>query len=106
MEETEPTAPSPEEPGEGSESNDLESTNAKGFPEGGIPQQEEIDLNTMFPDEEQDLNELFPEKELKTLLHKVHKSQKDLAKINDRFVDDKESVVPKASSEEEPDSAS
>ncbi len=106
MEETEPTAPTPEEAGETSGSNELDNTHAKGFPEGGIPQQEEIDLNTMFPNEDQDLNELFPEKELKTLLHKVHKSQKDLAKINDRFVDDKESVVPKTSSEEEPDSAS
>lgn len=106
MEETEPTVPSPEEVGETSGPNEIENANAKGFPEGGIPQQEEIDLNTMFPTEDQDLNELFPEKELKTLLHKVHKSQKDLAKINDRFVDDKESVVPKATSEEEPDSAS
>ncbi|QPJ60806.1 MAG: hypothetical protein G3M70_02445 [Candidatus Nitronauta litoralis] len=99
MEETNPTPP--EEATQAPTSNELEQESKKGFPEEGIPKEEEIDLNEMFPGEDQDLNDLFPEKELKTLLHKVHKSQKDLAKINDRFVDDTENVVPKTSSGDE-----
>ncbi len=99
MEETDPTPP--EEATQTPASNELEQESKKGFPEEGIPKEEEIDLNAMFPGEEQDLNDLFPEKELKTLLHKVHKSQKDLSKINDRFVDDTENVVPKSSSGDE-----
>ncbi len=89
----------PEKTESASSSVSEENETGQGFPEGGIPRQEDIDLNEMFPKEEQDLNELFPEKELKTLLHKVHKSKKDLSKINDRFLDDTENVVPKNSSE-------
>lgn len=99
MDETKQEPPTPEEaqdiPSPESQESDAES----GFPQ-GVFKQEEIDLNEMFPGEEQDLNELFPEKELKTLLSKVHKSQKDLAKINTRFVDDTEHIVPKAASDE------
>ncbi len=62
--------------------------------------EEAIDLNELFPEEDQNLNDLFPEKELRTLLQKVHKSHKDLHKINTRFVDDTEMVVPHLSDEE------
>lgn len=72
-----------------------ESRPGGGLPEGLFPQDDEIDLNELFPREEQDLNELFPEKEMRTLLKKVHKSRQDLHKINTRFVDDTEHVVPK-----------
>lgn len=73
----------------------------EGFAEQPFPQEEEIDLNLLFPreEEDQDLNELFPEKELRTLLKKVHKSRHDLHKINTRFVDDTEHVVPQAKPE-------
>jgi hypothetical protein len=49
--------------------------------------EEEIDLNHLFPEEETDLNELFPEKEMRTLLKKVQRNQKDLGKMKDRFSD-------------------
>jgi len=49
--------------------------------------EEEIDLNHLFPGEETDLNELFPEKEMRTLLKKVQRNQKDLGKMKDRFSD-------------------
>lgn len=47
--------------------------------------EKEIDLNQLFPDEEPDLNELFPDPEMKTLLKKVNKNQKDIRKLKDRF---------------------
>ena len=49
--------------------------------------EEEIDLNHLFPEEDTDLNELFPEKEMRTLLKKVQRNQKDLGKMKDRFSD-------------------
>ena len=49
--------------------------------------EEEIDLNHLFPEENTDLNELFPEKEMRTLLKKVQRNQKDLGKMKDRFSD-------------------
>ena len=49
--------------------------------------EEEIDLNHLFPGEETDLNELFPEKEMRSLLKKVQRNQKDLGKMKDRFSD-------------------
>jgi hypothetical protein len=49
--------------------------------------EEEIDLNHLFPEEETDLNELFPEKEMRSLLKKVKRNQKDLGKMKDRFSD-------------------
>lgn len=48
-------------------------------------QEEEIDLNPLFPEEETDLNELFPEPELRSLLKKVQRNKKDLGKMKDRF---------------------
>ncbi|MCH6580798.1 MAG: hypothetical protein IH802_10625 [Nitrospinae bacterium] len=48
-------------------------------------EEEEIDLNPLFPEEETDLNELFPEKELRSLLKKVQRNKKDLGKMKDRF---------------------
>jgi hypothetical protein len=48
---------------------------------------EEIDLNHLFPAEDTDLNELFPEKEMRSLLKKVQRNQKDLGKMKDRFSD-------------------
>ena len=49
--------------------------------------EEEIDLNHLFPGEETVLNELFPEKEMRSLLKKVQRNQKDLGKMKDRFSD-------------------
>jgi hypothetical protein len=49
--------------------------------------EEEIDLNHLFPEEETDLNDLFPEKEMRSLLKKVQRNQKDLGKMKDRFSD-------------------
>lgn len=51
--------------------------------------EEDIDLNTLYPDEDGDLNALFPEPEIKTLLKKIQKSKKDLGQMKDRFVQDK-----------------
>lgn len=48
-------------------------------------EEEEIDLNPLFPEEETDLNELFPEPELRSLLKKVQRNKKDLGKMKDRF---------------------
>ena len=48
-------------------------------------QEEEINLNPLFPEEETDLNELFPEPELRSLLKKVQRNKKDLGKMKDRF---------------------
>lgn len=48
-------------------------------------EEEEIDLNPLFPEEEADLNELFPEQELRSLLKKVQRNKKDLGKMKDRF---------------------
>ena len=59
-----------------------------------VPPEEEVNLNELFPESGQDLNALFPEKELRTLLLKVHKSRKDLARINTRFVDNTEDILP------------
>ena len=53
-------------------------------------QEEDIDLNTLYPDEDGDLNALFPEQEIKTLLKKIQKSKKDLSRMKDRFVQDKD----------------
>ena len=50
-------------------------------------EEEEIDLNHLFPGEETDLNELFPEKEMRALLKKVQRNKKDLGKMKDRFSD-------------------
>ena len=49
--------------------------------------EEEIDLNHLFPEEGTDLNELFPEPEMRSLLKKVQRNQKDLGKMKDRFSD-------------------
>lgn len=51
---------------------------------------EDIDLNTLYPDEEGDLNALFPEQEIRNLLKKIQKSKKDLSRMKDRFVQDKD----------------
>ena len=48
-------------------------------------EEEEIDLNPLFPEEETDLNALFPETELRSLLKKVQRNKKDLGKMKDRF---------------------
>ena len=48
---------------------------------------EDIDLNTVFPEEETDLNALFPEMEMKSLLKKVQKNKKDLNSMRKRFSD-------------------
>ena len=48
-------------------------------------EEQEIDLNPLFPEEETDLNELFPEPELRSLLKKVQRNKKDLGKMKDRF---------------------
>lgn len=56
-----------------------------------VPQkteEEEINLNELFPEADQDLNDLFPEPELKTLLKKVHKQKHDIEVIKDRFLED------------------
>lgn len=56
-----------------------------------IPKEvEDIDLNMLYPEEDGDLNALFPEQEIKTLLKKIQKSKKDLSRIKDRFVQDKD----------------
>ena len=47
--------------------------------------EEAIDLNHLFPEEGTDLNELFPEPEMRSLLKKVQRNQKDLGKMKDRF---------------------
>lgn len=49
--------------------------------------EEEIDLNHLFPGEKTDLNKLFPEKEMRALLKKVQRNQKDLGKMKNRFSD-------------------
>ncbi len=51
---------------------------------------ENIDLNTLYPEEDGDLNALFPEQEIKNLLKKIQKSKKDLSRMKDRFVQDKD----------------
>ena len=48
-------------------------------------EEQEIDLNPLFPEEETDLNEMFPEPELRSLLKKVQRNKKDLGKMKDRF---------------------
>ena len=53
-------------------------------------EEEEIDLNTLYPEEDGDLNALFPEQEIKNLLKKIQKSKKDLGRMKDRFVQDKD----------------
>ena len=53
-------------------------------------EEEDIDLNTLYPEEDGDLNALFPEQEIKNLLKKIQKSKKDLSRIKDRFVEDKD----------------
>ncbi len=56
-----------------------------------VPKEEaDIDLNTLYPDEDGDLNALFPEQEIKNLLKKIQKSKKDLSRMKDRFVQDKD----------------
>ena len=53
-------------------------------------EEEDIDLNTLYPEEDGDLNALFPEQEIKNLLKKIQKSKKDLSRMKDRFVEDKD----------------
>ena len=83
--ESTPPQPAPEEPlkSEIPTPEALESESATEAAEA----EEEIDLNHLFPDEGTDLNELFPEKEMRSLLKKVQKNQKDLGKMKDRFSD-------------------
>lgn len=66
------------------------------FPDGSpeAVHEEPADLNLIFPDSEQDLNALFPEREYRELLEKVHKSKRDIDRMNGRLVEDPERVVP------------
>lgn len=52
------------------------------------PEETEIDLNAVFPEEESDLNDLFPDEETRLLLKRIQRTKKDLATMTDRFTEE------------------
>ena len=58
---------------------------------------QEIDLNELFPDAETDLNSLFPDDEVKHLLKNITKNKKDMGLIKKRLATENE--IPKENEE-------
>jgi hypothetical protein len=52
------------------------------------PNEQDIDLNELFPETETDLNSLFPEAEVKDLLKKIIKNKKDMGSIKERLANE------------------
>jgi len=51
---------------------------------------QEIDLNELFPDAETDLNNLFPDNKVKSLLKNIIKNKKDMGLIKERLATENE----------------
>ncbi|QPJ64455.1 MAG: hypothetical protein G3M78_03200 [Candidatus Nitrohelix vancouverensis] len=71
-------------------------------------QEQQIDLNLIFPDEERDLNALFPDEESRQLLKHITKNKKDLNTLKERFKEENnlEEEEEEDSEETETDNAS
>ena len=52
------------------------------------PNEQDVDLNELFPDAETDLNSLFPDAEVKNLLKKIIKNKKDMGSIKERLANE------------------
>jgi hypothetical protein len=52
------------------------------------PNENDVDLNELFPDAEADLNSLFPDAEVKDLLKNIIKNKKDMGAIKERLANE------------------
>jgi hypothetical protein len=52
------------------------------------PNEQDVDLNELFPDTETDLNRLFPDAEVKHLLKNIIKNKKDMGSIKERLANE------------------
>ena len=52
------------------------------------PNEQDVDLNELFPDAETDLNSLFPDAEVKDLLKNIIKNKKDMGSIKERLANE------------------
>jgi len=52
------------------------------------PNEQDVDLNELFPDAETDLNRLFPDAEVKHLLKNIIKNKKDMGSIKERLANE------------------
>ena len=52
------------------------------------PNEQDVDLNELFPDAETDLNSLFPDAEVKHLLKNIIKNKKDMGSIKERLANE------------------
>ena len=49
------------------------------------PNEQDVDLNELFPNSETDLNSLFPDAKVKHLLKNIIKNKKDMGSIKERL---------------------
>ena len=52
------------------------------------PNEQDVDLNELFPDAEADLNRLFPDAKVKHLLKNIIKNKKDMGSIKERLTNE------------------
>ncbi len=88
------TSPTPEEnlvPSQATKNTTEENTLAPSQAEEHLekhPNENDVDLNELFPDAETDLNSLFPDAEVKDLLKKIIKNKKDMGSIKERLANE------------------
>ena len=62
--------------------------------------EQEINLNALFPDAKTDLNNLFPDTEVKHLLKNIIKNKKDMGSIKERLTNENETPTESTTANE------